>query len=66
MKSCSPRGSTGPVESDSSVLADFLLLHVSESLSCSGVGVERICLVVGEVDAGVLKVVLLLWLSLIR
>ena len=65
MKSCSPRGGTGTVKSDSSVL-DFLLLHVSSRLSWSDVGVQIVCLVVGEVDAGVMKVALLLQLSLVR
>ena len=55
---CSPRGSTA--ELDGSVLRDFLLLRVSEGLSCSHVGVKRVCPVVGEVNAGILKVILLL------
>lgn len=38
----------------------------SARLSCSDVGVEIICLVLGEVDASVLKFFLLLWLFLIH
>ena len=64
VKSCSPRGSTGSVKCDSSVLGNLLFLHVSVGPSWSDVGVERICLVVGEVHAGVLKVILLLRLCL--
>lgn len=65
-QSVSPLGCTASVKSDSSVLSNFLFLRVSVRLSCSDVGVERICLVIGEVDAGILKIILLLWLSLIR
>ncbi len=67
MKSCSPCGRAASVKFDSSVLNDFFFfLLVSARSSWSDVGVERVCLVVGEVDAGILKVIRLLRLSLIR
>lgn len=59
LRSCSPGGT---LTFHNSVLTIFMLLLESEGSSWSDVGVKRVNLVDGEVDAGILKALL----SLIR
>lgn len=61
MKSCSPQGSTAATKLDCSILK---ILLVCLELSWSEVGVNRIFLVLAELDAGIVKIILLLLLAL--
>lgn len=56
----SPQGRIVSLKSNSSVLDNLRFLHMSVGLSSSDAGVERIGLDFGELEAGILKVFLIL------
>lgn len=64
MKRCSPRGSAAAIKSDRRVLCILMFLLVSAALSWAEVAVDRIHMVLGELDTGIVKIKLLLLLVL--